>query len=224
DNIVGVLLRVDSPGGGASASQELYMSLKRLAQKKTMVVSMGSVAASGGYMLSMAGERIFANASTITGSIGVRMDIPQIQNLMRKIGISQETLVTGPYKDAASMFRPLSQEEKKYLQRILDDLHMQFVEIVAKGRNLTVEQAQKFATGRIFTGREALHFGLIDELGGQEEAHAWLAQKTGVALTKELIKEPKKNAWYEEALKTLLNFGVGAMVQDNTSPVFLYLY
>ena len=202
--IKGVLLRVDSPGGGASASQELYAALKRLAEKKPLAVSMGSVAASGGLMVSMAGKKIFANASTITGSIGVRMDIPQVKELLDKVGVHQETLVTGPYKDAGSSLRPLSDEDRRYLLGILTDLHTQFVEIIAGARGMPEEQVKNLATGRVYTGREAKGLGLVDELGGQEDAHDWLAKETGVSREKKLITKPKRFTWYEELLTSEL--------------------
>ena len=231
DKIKGVLLRVDSPGGGAAASQELYSDLKRLAGKKKLVVSMGQVAASGGLMISMAGERVFANSSTVTGSIGVRMDIPQVKELLNKIGLGQETLVTGPYKDAGSYMRPLSPEEKEYFQGILQDMHTQFVEIVAEGRKMSVEDVQKIATGRIFTGREALKLGLIDEIGGQEDAHLWLAKETNISVDKKLVKKPKEEKWYQTLLKSMCDFDFRSFAESialsnsqNESPVFLYRY
>ena len=231
DKIKGVLLRVDSPGGGAAASQELYADLKRLAQKKPIVVSMGQVAASGGLMISMAGKHIFANSSTITGSIGVRMDIPQVKELMNKIGLNQETLVTGPYKDAGSYMRPLSSEEKEYFQGILRDMHTQFVEIIADGRKMSVEDVQKIATGRIFTGREAIKLGLIDEIGGQEDAHIWLAKATNIPIKKKLVTKPKNDKWYHELIKSLCDFDLTSLTntidllkQNNHNQAFLYQY
>ena len=167
--IKGVLLRVDSPGGGAAASQELYTALKGLAATRPVAVSMGSTAASGGVMVAMAGTRIFANASTVTGSIGVRMDIPQLGPLLDKIGIGQETLTTAPYKDAGSPLKPLTPEQRAYFKAVLDDMHAQFVDIVATGRKMPRDKAAALADGRIFTGREALRLGLVDELGGQAE-------------------------------------------------------
>lgn len=199
-NVKGVLLRVDSPGGGAAASQEVYSALARIAAKKPIAASMGATAASGGLMVSMAAERIFANPSTVTGSIGVRMDIPQLQQLMGKLGIGLETLVAGNYKDAASYARPLSPEDRAYLQGILDNMHAQFVEIVAKGRNMPIEKARSLANGKIYTGQEAKSLGLVDEMGGQEQALAWLAQKTGIPASRELLKKNEKRNFFMDAI------------------------
>lgn len=230
-DVKGVLLRVDSPGGGASASQEVYAALARLAKKKPIAASMGATAASGGYMVSMAAGRVFANPSTVTGSIGVRMDIPQLQNLMGKLGIGQETLVTGPYKDAASYLRPLSPRDREYLQRVLEDMHRQFVEIVAKGRKMPLEKAASLANGKIYTGQEALALGLVDELGGQDEAMAWLARQTGVPASRRLLK---KKEGEKDLLRSLLARVLG--IEDSwlkgmedlparlSTPVFLYQF
>lgn len=209
EQVKGVLLRVDSPGGGASASQELHSALSRLAGKKPLAVSMGATAASGGLMISMAGKRVFANPSTVTGSIGVRMDIPQLQGLMDKLGLGQQTLVTAPYKDAGSMTRPLTAEEKSYFESVLRDMHEQFVDIVATGRKMQRDKAASLASGRIFTGREALGLGLVDQLGGQDEAHQWLAAQTGVPASRKLLKMPKPKSKWRENLDVLLELGLG---------------
>ncbi|MBQ3059485.1 MAG: signal peptide peptidase SppA [Desulfovibrio sp.] len=229
EDVRGVLLRIDSPGGGAAASQELYSALARLASKKPVVTSMGSVAASGGLMVAMAGQKIFANASTVTGSIGVRMDIPQLQGLMGKLGLGQETLVTAPYKDAGSYMRPLSVEDRAYFEHILKDMHEQFVDIVAAGRNLPREKAVELANGKIFTGREALELGLIDALGGQNAALTWLAEQSGVPADRPLLKRPSKKNWLEKSLEasfaalfTALSGMEGAA--DASGPFFLYQF
>lgn len=228
DNILGVVLRVDSPGGGAAASQELYAALKRLASVKPMVVSMGSTAASGGLMLSMAGERIFANASTVTGSIGVRMDLPQLKKLMDTLGIGSETLTTAPYKDAGSPMRPLSERDREYLGSVLQDMHDQFVDIVAEGRKMERAQAAALADGRIFTGREALAKGLVDELGGLREATDWLAAKTGVNPQKELVTEPEKDSWLPlkmtSLVRSLLTDAVSSLQEEHARPGFLFMW
>lgn len=199
----GVLLRVDSPGGGAAASQELYSALERLARKVPIAVSMGATAASGGLMVSMAGTRIFANPSTVTGSIGVRMDIPQLQGLMDKAGIGQETLVTAPFKDAGSYLRPLTPKDRAYFEHVLMDMHEQFVSIVAAGRKMERPKAAGLADGKIFTGQEAQCLGLVDVLGGEDAALDWLAEKTGVPAERPLLR--KKDATRAALLERLLN-------------------
>ena len=228
DNIRGVVLRVDSPGGGAAASQELYEALKRLGKTKPIVVSMGSTAASGGLMVSMAGERVFANASTVTGSIGVRMDIPQLQKLMNTIGVGKETLTTAPYKDAGSPLRPLTEKERAYLDAVLRDMHSQFVSIVAQGRKMTQEQAAALADGRIFTGREAREKGLVDEIGGMREAIDWLAEKTGVDRRRELVERPEEGSWLSRQLSTMTGAlfarGMQSLQEEATRPQFLYMW
>lgn len=231
--VKGVLLRVDSPGGGAAASQEVYDALARVAKKRPVAVSMGSMAASGGLMVSMAGKRIFANPSTVTGSIGVRMDIPQLQGLLGKIGVGQETLVTAPYKDAGSYLHPLSPEDRAYFEGVLKDMHEQFVDIVAQGRGMPRERAAALANGKIFTGREALKLGLVDEMGGQEAAVRWLAEHTGVPASRKLLTRPKENSWLTGSLKSWFGLDLTAMAALSglnatgngwRAPVFLYQF
>ena len=228
-NVKGALVRVDSPGGGAAASQEVYAALARIAKRMPVVVSMGATAASGGLMVSMAGERIYANPSTVTGSIGVRMDIPQLQGLMGKLGIGQETLVTAPFKDAASYTHPLTPEDRAYLQQTLMNMHDQFVDIVAKGRKMPREKAAALANGKIYTGQEALELGLIDALGGQDEAHIWLAQKCGVPFTRKLMEKPVSRTRFLErllAMGSLFGLDPGDLANLEgmriAQPAFLY--
>lgn len=219
--IKGVLLRVDSPGGGAAASQELYAALKDLAATRPLAVSMGGTAASGGVMTAMAGSRIFANPSTVTGSIGVRMDIPQIGDLMRKIGIGRETLTTAPYKDAGSPLTPLTPEQRAYFKDVLNDMHAQFVDIVAAGRGMSREKAAALADGRIFTGREALRLGLVDELGGQTAALRWLSEACGVPADRPLLKKPDEGFWLERRLKSWFAPALSSL-DAAPAPVFLH--
>ena len=224
-SVAGVLLRVDSPGGGAAASQELFNALAALAHKKPMAVSMGSLAASGGLMVSMAGSRVFANASTVTGSIGVRMDIPQLQGLLGKIGVGQETITTAPFKDAGSYMRPLNPDQREYFKKVLDDMHQQFVDIVAQGRHMEHAKAAALASGKIFTGREAVQLGLVDELGGQESALAWLSAQCGVPADRKLLSRPKEGNWLPRGLKTMLGVDLSALGSLTANqPVFLYQF
>lgn len=237
-SVKGILVRVDSPGGGAAASQEIYDALKAVAQKMPVAVSMGSMAASGGLMVSMVGQRVFANPSTVTGSIGVRMDVPQLQGLMDKVGVGQETLVVGAYKDAASYMRPMTPEQRAYFQGVLNDMYGQFVDIVAQGRNMPHDQVVKLANGKVYTGQEALRLGLVDEMGGREQAQRWLAQKTGVPADRKLLTRPKEGNWLGRGLTAMLGVdidaigGLAALVglhgnggqTDLRSPAFLYQF
>ncbi len=184
---------------------------------------MGSTAASGGLMVSMAGKRVFANASTVTGSIGVRMDIPQIRGLLDKLGLGRQTLTTAPYKDAGSMLEPLTAEEKAYFQGVLKDMHEQFVDIVAQGRHMDRARAARLATGKIFTGREAVELGLVDELGGQQAAHRWLADVCKVPVDQPLLTPPSEDEWWEKSLKTWFGLDADALLGRET-PAFLYSF
>lgn len=226
--VKGILCRVNSPGGGAAASQEIYAALEKFRQKRPVVVSMGATAASGGLMISMAGNKIYANPSTVTGSIGVRMDIPQLQGLMEKIGVGQETLVTAPYKDAASYTHPLTPKDREYLQSVLFNMHEQFVDIIAKGRTMPKEEASALANGKIYTGQEALALKLIDELGGQEDAHAWICAQTGVDPDKKLLVKPTKKGMVTDLILGSLQLlglefaGLREALMEISQPLFLY--
>ncbi len=216
-SVKGVLLRIDSPGGGVAASEELYTALCALGDAKPLVASMGSTAASGGLMVAMAAKTIVANASTVTGSLGVRMDIPQLQGLLDKIGVGQEVLTTGKYKSAGSLTRPMTEEERQYLQNILQDMHEQFIAIVAKGRSIPLEKVRTFADGRIFTGRQALELGLVDVIGGQEEALKILREETHVAVSVPLYKQSKPSKFWEELAESVLGVDIQSL-----QPAFLY--
>lgn len=223
EKVKGVLLRVDSPGGGAAASQELYVALAGLAAKKPIAVSMGSVAASGGLMVSMAGHRIFATGSTVTGSIGVRMDIPQVGRLLDRLGVGKQTLTTAPYKDAGSVLRELTPDERRYFEGVIADMHAQFVDIVAAGRHMDREKAAALANGQVMTGRAAVEAGLVDEIGGMDAARDWLCKETGVPADRKLlhrVDDDRVQEFIRKYLSTAVSVLSGAGMPDG--PVFLY--
>jgi len=141
---------------------------------------MGSVAASGGYYISAPADVIVANAGTLTGSIGVIMEIPNVSNLMEKIGVDTQVIKSGKHKDMASVFKSLTPEEKEILQAVLDDVHDQFIEAVAEARGMEPEVVRKLSDGRIFTGRMAKGMGLVDELGNLEDAIMLAGKLTGI--------------------------------------------
>lgn len=170
DTVKGVILRIESPGGGVSASQEIFRAVKKLDKKKPVVASMGSVAASGGYYVACPARAIMANPGTITGSIGVRMELSNLMGLMDMLGISHESIVSGKLKDAGSPYRELTPEERAYFQSLVADLFDQFVTDVAEGRKLPPDKIKEIADGRVLTGRQAQTEGLVDGLGGLEDA------------------------------------------------------
>lgn len=165
------VIRINSPGGTVGASQEIYNAIKRLREDGIkVVISMGDVAASGGVYTAVAGEKIFSNSGTITGSIGVIIKTSVIKDLYRKIGVDHQVIKSGPYKDILSNIKYLSEDEKQLLQSMIDDTYNQFINTVAENRNLDIEYVKSFADGRIFTGRQAKEYGLIDEIGSLADA------------------------------------------------------
>ena len=191
-SIKAIVLRVDSPGGAVAPSQEIYEEVKKAVAKKKVVVSMGSVAASGGYYISAPATKIIANPGTLTGSIGVIMEIPNIEKLMDKIGIRTEVIKSGRHKDIASAFRSMGKEEREILQGVMDNVHEQFIRAVSEGRKMKVEELRKIADGRIFTGEQAKTYGLVDELGTLEDAIKIAADLAGMKEEPEVVSKKDK--------------------------------
>ncbi|MCA1945305.1 MAG: signal peptide peptidase SppA [Desulfovibrio sp.] len=206
DDVAGVLVRIDSPGGVVGPSQELYRAMVRLAGAKPVAVSMGAVCASGGYYMACPGTRLFANPGTLTGSIGVRMDMTNLMELMESIGVRHTSITSGKFKDSPSPFRNMTAEERTYIESVVLDLHAQFTEDILAVRDLDNATLQQIADGRILTGRQALAVGAIDALGGQEEALEWLEQVTGKGKLP-LDEGPKdKRKWYEKLAEATAAF------------------
>jgi len=180
NSIKAIVLRIDSPGGAVAPSQEIYEEVKKAVAQKKVIVSMGSVAASGGYYIAAPATKIIANPGTLTGSIGVIMEIPNIEGLMNKIGIKTEVIKSGRHKDIASAFRTMGKEEREILQGVMDNVHEQFMKAVAEGRKIKMEEVRKIADGRIFTGEQAKTHGLVDDLGTLEDAIKTAAALSGI--------------------------------------------
>jgi protease-4 len=191
-SIKAIVLRVDSPGGGVVPSQEIYAAVRNAAVQKKIIVSMGSAAVSGGYYISAPASRIIANPGTITGSIGVIMEVPNIKGLMDKIGIKTEVIKSGKYKDIASVFRDIGKEERAILQGAMDDVHGQFIKAVSDGRKIPIEDVRKIADGRIFSGNQALKAGLVDELGDLEHAIKVAARLAGIKDEPEVVTKKER--------------------------------
>ncbi len=181
ENVRAVLVMIDSPGGSVGGGEALFAALAAIQQKKPVVAVMGGTAASAAYMAALPAARVFAREMTVTGSIGVLMQSVDASELLARIGVRGEALVSGPLKDQPSPFHPLSEEGRSVLQGVIADLHDQFVQRVATARQLPVEVVRPLADGRVFTGRQALALRLVDAIGGEAEARAWLAQEKAVA-------------------------------------------
>jgi len=192
NSIKAIVLRVDSPGGAVAPSQEIYEEVKKAVAKKKVVVSMGSLAASGGYYISAPATKIIANPGTLTGSIGVIMEVPNVEGLMNKIGIKTEVIKSGKNKDIASAFRTMSKEERELLQGVMDNVHEQFMKAVSEGRKIKMEELRKIADGRVFTGEQAKTYGLVDELGTLEDALKTAATLAGLKEEPEVVSKTDK--------------------------------
>lgn len=183
-----LVVRINSPGGTAAASQEIAGEIAKIREEgKKVIVSMGDVAASGGYWIASGADHIFANPGTQTGSIGVIMQIPQAEELMRKVGVRFQTIKSGPHKDIGSPDRDLTGDELGILQGIVDDIYSQFVEVVAKGRRLPEPRVRELADGRIFSGRQAKDFGLVDSLGNLQDALDYAAEQANLGAGYEVV-------------------------------------
>jgi len=189
-SVKAILLRVDTPGGGVAASQEIYEEVKSIRDSgKPVVVSMGSLAASGGYYVSCGATRIVANPGTITGSIGVIAMFPNYEKLMGKIGLDMNVIKSGEYKDSGSPFRPMTEQDRKYFQGVVDDSYQQFLDVVSKERKLDIDKLKRFADGRVFTGQQALKLGLVDTLGSFEDAVSIAAKLGGISGKPVVVEE-----------------------------------
>ncbi len=197
-SVKAIIIRVESPGGGVAASQEIHNAVRKArAAGKKVVVSLGAVAASGGYYVAAAGDRIVANPGTMTGSIGVKMEFANLEKLLEKIGVRGMTVKAGAYKDIGSPYREMTEGEKRLLQAVVDDVHEQFIEAVAAGRGLPVEEVRSIADGRIFTGRQALQLKLVDQLGDLDDSIKTAAELAGIKGKPRVIRKEKRVPFLE---------------------------
>ena len=185
-----LIVSIDSPGGTTSGSEGLYLALREVAQKKPVIAVMSTVAASGGYIAAIGADHIIARGNTITGSIGVLMQNTEFSKLLDKIGVGIDLITSGPLKGKPSPFEPMDAQSRAVIKTLINDSYQWFVGLVAERRQLSPERARELADGRVFSGRLALEAKLIDQIGGMQEARAWLENEKDVSkdLPVELVK------------------------------------
>lgn len=224
-SIKAIVLHIVSPGGEVSISQELHDAILRAREQKPVVASMGAVAASGGLYVAVASDRIVANPGTLTGSIGVIMQFMQADQLMEKVGVEYETVKSGEFKGVGSMDREMTEQEELMLRSVVMDTYEQFVQAVADGRNMDVDRVRELADGAIFTGHQALNYGLIDTLGGLHEAVLMAADLAGIEGEPEIVRPYKpREVTIFDLLGRFLSFDPGQSGGFLAGPRLMYLY
>jgi protease IV len=215
-----VVVRVDSPGGTVGPAQEIYEELMKLQQHKPVITSMGSVAASGGYYIAAGTQKIFANPGTITGSIGVLIEVANIEELFGKIGLRSEVIKSGEFKDTLSPTRSMQTDERGLIQALVNNIHGQFVDAVARGRGMPREDIMALADGRILSGQQALEAGLVDELGNLYDAIQAAADMAGIEGTPNVLYPPKKGP---SVLDFFMEAGLKAVMEQYRSVTAEYI-
>lgn len=221
-----VVIRINSPGGVVGPTQELHQALMRVREAgKPVVASLSSVAASGGYYTAVAADRIYANPGTLTGSIGVVMQMANVQDLFKKVGVDYVVVKAGQYKDLGNFARTMTPEERRVLQALLDDVHGQFIDAVAQGRKLDRGEVVKFADGRVFSGVQAKDLKMVDALGSLEDAVNEAAKMAGLAVPPAVIRPTKRFSVFD-LLRSQLGFRLPGLAVAPSLPTFrtlLYL-
>jgi protease-4 len=221
-----VVIRINSPGGVVGPTQEIHQALMRVRQAgKPVVASLGSVAASGGYYAAVAADRILANPGTLTGSIGVIMQMANVENLFKKVGVDYVVVKAGRYKDLGNFSRAMTLEERRILQTLLDDVHAQFIDAVAAGRKLDRAEVVKFADGRVFSGVQAKALRMVDELGSFEDAVNVAARIAGLPVPPGVIRPSRRFSVFD-LVRSQVGLRLGGLGFGPSLPTFrtpLYL-
>ncbi len=211
-SVAAVVLRINSPGGVVAPTQEIFSAVERVrAAGKPVIASMGSVAASGGYYVAVAANRIYASPGTLTGSIGVVMQLANVEGLLKKVGVDYVVVKSGSFKDIGNIARPLKPEERQVLQALLDDVYGQFVKAVAERRGLDEKTVRAFADGRVYSGQQARALKMVDEMGGLEDAVEAAAKLAGIPGRPKLIY-PRRRFSLRDMLQNRLGFDAAAHV------------
>lgn len=228
DDIKGVILKINSPGGGVYESDEIYMRLMEMKKtyRKPLVVYMSQQAASGGYYVAMAADRIYANRNTITGSIGVILQSYNFEQLANKVGIKDVTFKSGSQKDLLNPMRPMNDQESQIIQALINESYGFFVDVVAKGRNMDRNIVLQLADGRIYTGTQAKNLGLIDEVGYLDQAIAGAAKLAGTSDPRVIVFRkpgPDVFSWLSMRAPALDLLGIKQQLEMEVGPELMYL-
>lgn len=223
DRIAAIVVRLESPGGGIAASQELYEAIARAGEAKPVVASMGGVAASGAYYAALGADSIVANPGTTTGSIGVMIEFTQFQELFGKLGISNEVVKSGPFKDSGNPARELSDSERRVFQGYIDDAFAQFTAAVVEERGLSEREVAKAADGRVYTGRQALELGLVDRLGDLHSAILLAGEMAGLK-GEPAVEYPPRSRDYWWVSELLDEVSIQTLKHLEGRPAFQYLW
>ena len=224
-SIRAIVIHLDTPGGGVAISQEICDAIKRAREEKPVVASMASVAASGGYYIACAADRVIANPGTVTGSIGVIFQYHTFTELMDKVGVGTETVKSGDLKDVGSYSKPMTKKEELMLRSVVMDSYEQFVAAIAEGRGMDPEEIYPLADGSIFTGAQAYNLGLVDTLGGLKEAVDLAAELAEIEGEPKMVRPyKKKRATIFDLMGSLLKNVNSSMENQLSGPKLLYLY
>jgi protease-4 len=224
-SIKAIILRINSPGGGVAASQEIYEEVKYTRDNgKLVVVSMGSIAASGGYYIACGSNLIVANPGTLTGSIGVIAQFISVKDLADKLGIEETTIKSGELKDSGDPFRKLNEKDKEYFQEVVDNTFGQFLDVVSKERKINRDSLMQYASGRVFTGLQAKEIGLIDSLGTLEDAIRITAKLAGIEGEPRIIKERRRYSIFERLIGTSVDDITGIKQKLFNEPILQYRF
>ncbi|MGB9807945.1 MAG: signal peptide peptidase SppA [Thermosulfidibacteraceae bacterium] len=209
DDVVGIVISINSPGGAVVPSQEIYDFIMKSRSKKPIYSYISSIGASGAYYVASSTERIYVEKGSLVGSIGVIFTIPEIGKLAEKLGIKMVTIKSGRFKDTGNPFKDMTEEEKKYIESLVMNVYEQFVEDVARARKISVDELRKLADGRVFTGVEAKRLKLVDEVGTLDDAVSDLSRRLGYSKPLEVIFIEKKKKFLDELMSTFANVIVG---------------
>jgi protease IV len=224
-SVKAIVIRIDSPGGQVAPTQEIFDQIIKIKESKIpVVVSISSIAASGGYYIACAGDTIFANPGSLTGSIGAIIDFYTFEGLMGKVGMQHEVVKSGELKDVGNMARAMTEKERAMMQAAINDVYNQFVEAISESRNLEISQVEEIADGSIFTGNQALELGLVDKLGGLEDAIELAGKMGDLGDNPKVIREYSRRPRLIDYLTEQALSFLGIKATSDVEPSFKYIF